>query len=71
MSILIGGGVILALVLGLIVAAYLKGQSSGTDSASVDAAEKQADVAKKMADAEAAGPHDQSAVVDRLRSGNF
>ncbi len=56
---------------GLLAVVVLLARKGGGDAAELKAAEKNVDVAKKMADAETAGPHDQSAVVDRLRDGSF
>lgn len=54
---------------GLLATVVLLARKGGGDAAQLKAAEKQADVAKKMADAEAAGPHTGDDALDRLRDG--
>lgn len=64
------GGIIL-LVVGVIVAAYMKGKSAGADKNRADLSVKTADTLKRMDKAGAEGPHTEDDVVDRLRKGGF
>lgn len=64
------GGIILLLV-GVIVAAYMRGRSAGADRITAKVAEKTADVLRKQDKAGAEGPRTEQDVVDRLRKGGF
>lgn len=62
------GGIIL-LVVGVIVAAYMKGKSAGADKNRADLSVKTADTLKRQGDAIVNAPQGKDAVVDRLRNG--